>query len=231
MNRIKELRKGKNMTLKELSVDLNQRYNLKISDGQLSNYENGKRAPRDSETWKNIAEYFGVSIAYLMGISDLLGNPMPLQEIALYSTKPIAIIAKTNKNSPTNFSFYYFLVLLKKENIVEKCFIVRAFDANNSNDEVELYFENYDDELLVKFESDVPKVKNDLGNISSLDDVIDINSYVNARRSMEENVLNRVFNEIYDLYEKTILKGKSITEKNIYFIDRHYNFKKIDLIN
>lgn len=70
MNRIKELRTLEGLTLKELSQKLNNIYNMNISDGQLSNYENGKRTPRDQDTWKKLAKFFNVSIAYIMGLTD-----------------------------------------------------------------------------------------------------------------------------------------------------------------
>lgn len=64
LNRLKELRKEKSVSLKEVadSVDL--------AESQLSYYENGKREPREKESWKKLADYYGVSVAYLMGISE-----------------------------------------------------------------------------------------------------------------------------------------------------------------
>lgn len=70
MLRLKELRKEKGITLKELSQTLKERYNLIVSDGQLSNYENEKRRPRDETIWNDIAEYFDVDVAYLLGYQD-----------------------------------------------------------------------------------------------------------------------------------------------------------------
>lgn len=64
MNRIKELRKMKKITITELSESLD------IPQSTLTNYENGKRTPRDQVTWKKLADYFDVPIAYIMGLSD-----------------------------------------------------------------------------------------------------------------------------------------------------------------
>ena len=64
MNRIKELRKEKKLTISKVSDDLN------IPKTTLNNYENGKRTPRDSVLWEKIADYFNVSVSYLMGLSD-----------------------------------------------------------------------------------------------------------------------------------------------------------------
>lgn len=70
MNRLKKLRVDNSLTLKKLASELNKLYNLNISDGQLSNYENGKRQPRSQEFWEKLADYFDVSISYIMGLSD-----------------------------------------------------------------------------------------------------------------------------------------------------------------
>lgn len=79
MNRLKELRINKSLTLKQLSSELNKKYDMVVSDGQLSNYENGKRQPRNSKFWEKLADYFGVSVAYIMGVSD---DPEVKEEIA-----------------------------------------------------------------------------------------------------------------------------------------------------
>ena len=67
MNRIKELRKQKNITAKELA-DM-----LGISQSMLTNYENGSSTPRDNSIWEKLSEYFGVTVSYLMGLTDSVG--------------------------------------------------------------------------------------------------------------------------------------------------------------
>lgn len=64
MNKIRELRKSKGVKLKEVAEAIN------IAPSQLSFYETGKRQPRDQETWQKLADYFGVSVAYVMGLTD-----------------------------------------------------------------------------------------------------------------------------------------------------------------
>ena len=61
-NRIKELRQEKGLTLKELGKKVGLR------DNTLSQYETGKRTPKDS-TIEKIADFFNVSTSYLMGFS------------------------------------------------------------------------------------------------------------------------------------------------------------------
>ncbi|MDM8182660.1 helix-turn-helix transcriptional regulator [Enterococcus cecorum] len=65
INRLAELRKEKGLTLKQLGQILNMR------DNTLSQYETGKRTPRNKDTWDKIAEYFGVTPEYLLGYSDI----------------------------------------------------------------------------------------------------------------------------------------------------------------
>ncbi|MGL9969478.1 helix-turn-helix domain-containing protein [Enterococcus sp. DIV1420a] len=63
MNRLKELRKEKNITLVELSEELD------IPRSTLNRYENEDSEPKQ-ETWEKIANYFKVSVGYLMGVSE-----------------------------------------------------------------------------------------------------------------------------------------------------------------
>lgn len=63
VTRLKELRKERNLTLKELSVKVD------ISYSALSAYERGTRNPK-YEQWKKLADYFGVSVGYLQGLTS-----------------------------------------------------------------------------------------------------------------------------------------------------------------
>lgn len=77
-NKLKELREEQNISLGKLSKILKEKYKLNVSPSQLMYYEKGIRSPRDNETWEIIADYFNVSIAYLMGFSDSPdGNDKP----------------------------------------------------------------------------------------------------------------------------------------------------------
>ena len=63
MNRIKELRKQKGVTMKKMESDTG------IKRTTISNYELRKSNPSRERT-KIIADYFNVSEAYLLGYSD-----------------------------------------------------------------------------------------------------------------------------------------------------------------
>lgn len=69
MNKLRELRKEKGLTLNELSIELLNKVDLKIGSNALGKYERGEREPRLS-TWQKLADYFQVPVPYLMGTSD-----------------------------------------------------------------------------------------------------------------------------------------------------------------
>ena len=66
MNKIKELRKEKNITVAELAKELG------ISQSMLTNYENGNGTPRDESIWEKLSQIFGVSKSHVMGFSPSL---------------------------------------------------------------------------------------------------------------------------------------------------------------
>ena len=69
MNRLKELRQSKKLTIKELSQEL-KKINVNISPDSLSKYERGERKPK-IDKWEKLADFFGVSVPYLQGYVDV----------------------------------------------------------------------------------------------------------------------------------------------------------------
>lgn len=63
MNRLRQVRRTKGITLKELAEDTG------IADNTLSQYETEKREPK-RETWLKLADYYRVPVSYLMGLPD-----------------------------------------------------------------------------------------------------------------------------------------------------------------
>lgn len=66
--RIRELRKAKKVTMKELGNMIG------VAESTMSLYETGKRKP-DPETLSRLADYFNVSVDYLLGRDE--GQPQP----------------------------------------------------------------------------------------------------------------------------------------------------------
>ena len=64
LNRLVKLRKERNITQRRLAVDLG------IEQASISSYECGKYLPT-VEVLIKLANYFGVSIDYLLGLSDV----------------------------------------------------------------------------------------------------------------------------------------------------------------
>jgi transcriptional regulator with XRE-family HTH domain len=60
MNRIKELREAKDMEQKALAIDIG------VSQPTISDWETGRKTP-SSKSAEKLADYFGVSIDYLLG--------------------------------------------------------------------------------------------------------------------------------------------------------------------
>lgn len=69
--RLKELRQGKGITLTKLSKILKEKYDISVSNSQLMYYEKGKSEPRNKQVWGKLADYFGVSEAYLLGFNNV----------------------------------------------------------------------------------------------------------------------------------------------------------------
>ncbi len=64
--RLKELRKERNLRQEQVAVALD------ISMSAYCNYEQGKREPGASVLWR-MADYYGVSVDYLLGRRDERG--------------------------------------------------------------------------------------------------------------------------------------------------------------
>lgn len=109
MNRIKELREQKNMTQKDLA-EL-----LYVEPHTISRYESGIISP-DIEAFKTMAQHFGTSIDYIVGLSNepwptipVMENQLSKDERALiHGYRKLDAINKTKVES-------YLLGMLNKE--------------------------------------------------------------------------------------------------------------------
>lgn len=76
-NRIAELRKDRGLTIQQVADGIG------VSNGTISRYEKGTREPK-LETWVKLADFFGVSVSYLQGISE---NSEPLFTLGSSATE------------------------------------------------------------------------------------------------------------------------------------------------
>lgn len=84
MNRIKEIRQEKNLSQTDIAKALG------VTRQAISLYEKGDREPK-LETWRKLADFFGVSVPYLQGVSDI-DDPNFYKNLELY----LALIAESN---------------------------------------------------------------------------------------------------------------------------------------
>lgn len=69
-SRLKELRTERDMSLDMVVYDINQRYNIEISKGNLSRWENGKNTP-SLPMAKYLCLYYNVSLDYMLGLTKI----------------------------------------------------------------------------------------------------------------------------------------------------------------
>lgn len=99
-NRIRELRKEKGLTLKELSQQLKDK-GTPLSTSSLIKYERGERNPK-LETWIKLADFFNVPVSYLQGnIDDSkdVVHDFKLKENFYNTQKFVDFIEKINKRN------------------------------------------------------------------------------------------------------------------------------------
>ena len=91
--RLKTLRKNASLTQTEIAK------NLKISQQAYANYETGKRHP-DQEMLKKIADFFDVSVDYLLGRVEKGTNTETEEYLELLRTRPeMKMLFNTTKNA------------------------------------------------------------------------------------------------------------------------------------
>ena len=76
MNRLKELRKEKKLTQKELADKIN------VSKITVLRWENGERQIKPDKA-QQLADFFGVSVGYLLGYSDKVNAKAKLLDIII----------------------------------------------------------------------------------------------------------------------------------------------------
>ncbi|WP_054653484.1 helix-turn-helix domain-containing protein [Limosilactobacillus equigenerosi] len=88
MNRIKQLRIRKGLTLKELATELSKISNKTISYATISRWEKGINEPK-LETWLKLSDYFDVPVSYLQGIGDDLTGWIDWEDATGYNKQEL----------------------------------------------------------------------------------------------------------------------------------------------
>ena len=108
--RLKELRQEKGISLTKLSGILEEKYGISATTSQLMYYEKGEREPRNKQFWKKLADYFGVSEAYLLGYSSVK-NEVDLKVAVLDEMLKKLLVIKDNMILRESGEIPNFLVL------------------------------------------------------------------------------------------------------------------------
>lgn len=178
--RIRELRKRKNLTLRELAAE------LEIPFTTLGNYERGDRQP-DFDFVLNVAKYFGVSMDYLTRAENLI-------DYVEYQTNSYSkdVERMINQAEPN--------LREKMLDIHDKLFFLMVehtvFNPNNK----EL-------DLLQQILSSISKMKNGFGLAINKDGVSPTTKYEWAKLYLKEKQdIDKYFNELLEVYIERSIK-------------------------
>jgi len=201
-HRLPEVIKNSSKPLKLISEEIGIHYQT------LTNYAQGKRTPRnsDTETWDKLASYFGVSTAFLMGLDETAKEELNLDEIAALLSRHIKELlereVRTLKERRTLFSATSVSQLISLNDIFESF----VFDERSKTNCV-LYMSDIITQLL--------------GLTISLVDCKSNQSADSPMVLLEENV---------KLNERTLLKVGAVTTSIHRYIDHLNNLTIIDLV-
>lgn len=68
-DRLKKLRSERQLTMEMVVTDMNQKFDIEITRGNLSRWENGVNLPT-LRMAAYLCKYYGISLDYLMGFTD-----------------------------------------------------------------------------------------------------------------------------------------------------------------
>lgn len=185
------MRKENNITLVDLSAKLG------IPRSTLNRYENGESEPKQ-ETWEKLADYFNVSVGYLMGVSN--------QKVS--EEKALEIAKET-----------YYRLLNSPEEIDEREFKALKYFENRN-------LENLLKEIMAKYFSIPVVLKNkkysNLEDLTWLEGMIPYESWEKYRmeHKTNHNLIDKIYYSLpigedvtlykaFDTHRKTIQKNNS----------------------
>ncbi|MGT2832395.1 DNA-binding protein [Streptococcus satellite phage Javan250] len=205
MLRLKELREDKGIAIRKLSEKLEDEYNLVVSPSQLSFYENEKRRPRDESIWNDIADYFGVSVPYLLGYDDgTVGGVLELA--ALVQSGKLSIDSIDDKDIKKAVSSH-ISTFRKASSIVE--------NLKSESDELAEHARNNDISDEIKSASNNENLANYYHDLKKIMFQISVKeNFSNAELSELQKLKSELLTLIDFLYEQRLMLDKIDTNKN-----------------
>lgn len=193
-NRIRELRKEKNMTLKQLSEKLG------IASNTLSQYETGKREPQFG-LMQELANYFNVSLDYLTNATDKRDYQINDDNDAIKLIKQInnGDLSTSQISKSTFTDLYIWLVLnyekFKRGNEFEKynnivSLLLHIFETDNIT--LKEYTKSRK-EKQKKLDEIIETLTFDENTIASVDDVL---KFIHEMNRIGYDKMNNVFEYI-----------------------------------
>lgn len=227
MNKIRELRQEKGLTLKELSDELNKENILKVASDTLGKYERGEREPK-LKTWQALAKYFNVSVAYLQGLG--VSREKIINDL----------VEKMIDDKDKTFSSFNLLSfeLSKKITLGDVSYLNNTFNLNLSNNIVDKLIDNNNRDALRYLVSKYIPFVNDYNFLSSVPSNLD-----DYYKTLEKKIidLDNPFNDIFSINTEIDNRDVKIFESvcNLLVLDvekkdkliNYSDDKKIDISN
>ena len=123
-NRLKQLRESKGLSHEKLSKAILEQYSVKISSDSLQNYEvsdiNHTKAYKNqgmrTEYLRCLADFYGVSADYLLGISDIRSSDSTIHSVVTgtgISEEIASLLISTHNQDCANLSILYEILTQK----------------------------------------------------------------------------------------------------------------------
>lgn len=160
-NNLRELRKFNELSLEELSKDLEKLENFKISPDAIAKYERGDREPKLA-TWEKLANYFNVNISYIQGTSeikdkDILKHP---KKFFNYCQEKYGTQSNENNDQFILINKQEIPNLFKEQNIINANNLFQTFGKDEMN---------ISENDLQKYQKTFMNMKNE--NMSKISDI------------------------------------------------------------
>lgn len=185
-NRIKELRKNLNLTLRELKEKLSE-FDISVNESQISKWEKNIQSPRDEKIWLALSNIFNVPVSYLLGYSDYKSSLELIDKMLKFERdKPEIDFDEDIKKGKT---VYYKEYLNDLGNVSESDMATIDFAGYLSA--LQIIYDNGTD-------SDRKRISNWTLNIT--------NGYINSKFSNDDK-MNSLFDELLNLLFKFLSDG------------------------